>query len=160
MDNDTSFLNKKYSAEDLKVNDTQVEKLREYFNSKHPTDFPNEMEVIRHNRDEDYGWSLVFLEKTGKAYGCIYKYSDDRLTGYIDEISVESKYRKQGLGNRMLKLLENELKNSGVCFVHLLVENDSWMHDWYKRYGYVDFKEHEKEKTYHWMRKVLTINSI
>jgi ribosomal protein S18 acetylase RimI-like enzyme len=54
---------------------------------------------------------------------------------HIDILWVDSKYRKQGLGSKLLQAAESEAKKRGCHSVH--VDTMSWQApDFYKKHGY------------------------
>ena len=46
--------------------------------------------------------------------------SDGASDAYIQDVVVDSAYRKQGIGGRLVRLLLDELKNSGVSWIGLI----------------------------------------
>ena len=52
----------------------------------------------------------------------------------------------------MLETIGKDL-NASNCY--LWTKKEGWLHEWYKRCGYSDFKEHE-QKEFVWMLKNLS----
>jgi N-acetylglutamate synthase-like GNAT family acetyltransferase len=104
---------------------------------------------------ESWGMSIIVMETEGNAYGRLYQYNDDTTTIYFEGISVSRDCRKQGIGSKVLGKLEEISENLGATTLYLWVEKDTWMNKWYQRCGYIDFKQHEQEETYIWMKKLL-----
>ena len=46
--------------------------------------------------------------------------SDGASDAYIQDVVVDSAYRKRGIGGRLVRLLLDELKNSGVSWIGLI----------------------------------------
>lgn len=110
---------------------------------------------ITHYKTSDWGNSILLMENTGKAFVRMYWYNDDKTTVYIDCLSVDDKFRKHGIGTRLLIMCEqmgHGLDAQNSC---LSVNKNSWMHDWYQRKGYFDYKECDDENNTIWMRKSL-----
>jgi len=110
---------------------------------------------ISHILSETWGNAILIMEKEGKAFGRIYWYHDDNPTVYLDNLSVEYKFRKQGLGTKLQKIREN----IGICLGAntscLWVKKDVWMYEWYKRREYIDFQNYSDEENAIWMKKSL-----
>lgn len=100
-------------------------------------------EFISHISYTDWGWTLIVMEKRGMAMARTYMIDDDENL-YFDWLSVDVSARNTGLGTKLLMShikAANELKLNSA----LWVVSDSWMHNWYKRVGYVDGDEYEEE---------------
>lgn len=113
------------------------------------------MEIIRHNKVEDWGMSIFIMGNYGAAMGNIYWYNDDHTTAYISSLSVEPQVRGRGIGNELLKALEIVAVMSGYTKVCLWVDMWSWMHGWYLRHGYCYLEVHESGSGHIWMIKSL-----
>jgi len=112
-------------------------------------------QFISHSTKEDWGESILIMEKEGKAFGRIYWYNDDDTTVYLDWLSVDKDARKGGLGTILQKIREDIGKELGAKFACLWVKKDSWMHDWYERRGYKDYMNYKEDKNYIWMQKTI-----
>jgi len=110
---------------------------------------------ISHYTDESWGSSILIMEKDGKAFGRIYWYSDDSTTIYLNWLSVNVESRRQRLGTDLQEIRENIGRKLGAECSCLSVEKDSWMHEWYKRRGYVDLNDDEDNENFTWMKKSL-----
>jgi len=91
--------------------------------------------------------SFVSLdEKTfiGCASGLAYK-NGDQYSGwfFLTDIFVEKAYRSKGLGTRLLKSIEEEVKAVGVKYIWLWTSGDQAL-KFYKRHQYSIFAEMEK----------------
>lgn len=115
----------------------------------------NDRYIFHHNR-ANWGFSLLIMEKHGKAFARLYQYDDEDDTVYLDWLSVDPEARKQGIGTELQVLRENIGRKLGATMACLWVEKDSWMHHWYKRRAYKDWKDYENEENAVWMRKILT----
>lgn len=115
----------------------------------------NSHKFIFHCVRETWGWEVYVMEKKGKAFGRVYGYNDDKTTAYLAGLSVEESSRKQGLGTETQKVREAIAGRGGIKTLCLWVEKGTWMHEWYKRRGYQDWKDHEEQENNVWMRKEL-----
>ena len=116
---------------------------------------------ISHFKTEYWGSSILIMEKRGKAFMHVYWYNDDNTTIYLESLSVLSKFRNQGIGAEMLSIAEIigvKLRATTVCLWVLWVREDTWVHDWYIRIGYKDWKDHETEINAVWMKKAIVSN--
>jgi len=112
-------------------------------------------QFIKHFRNDDWGDSVLIMEIDGKAFARVYWFRDDNESIYLDMLSVCESQRKQGLGTKLQELRESIGVEMGANSAYLWVKKDSWMYNWYRRRGYEDCKDHEKEDGFIWMRKML-----
>lgn len=99
---------------------------------------------ICHVNNSDWGSSVLVMERKGKAFARTYWYNDDAGTIYFDWLSVDENERKNGIATELLNAhIEVAKKFKVESFLN--VQKDSWMHEWYKRKGYEDYKDNEKD---------------
>ena len=91
----------------------------------------------------------------GVAGACIYRYFDDSSMVYLSNLVVYPQFRNKGIGEKLQVEREQIGQDIGAEYACLWVKEETWMHEWYKRRGYSDFKDHE-EKGFVWMTKPLT----
>lgn len=106
---------------------------------------------IIHNLSTKSVNHIYIIEKCGKSLCRIYWFSDNNDNIYIDNLSVENKYRNKGLASELLDLfimISEELKIDS----YLWVEKDTWMIDWYEKKGYVYHGEYKEENAI-WMKR-------
>lgn len=113
---------------------------------------------ISHFKVESWGYSVLIMEKRGRAFGRLYWYNDDSTTVYLEGLSVNQEIRRLGIGRELQEIRENIGIGFGATTSCLLVKKDSWMHDWYNRRGYENFQTNENEENSIWMKKSLTNN--
>ena len=113
---------------------------------------------ISHCRSEYWGSSILIMEKNGKAFGRIYWYYDDNTTVYLDWLSVDEKARRKGIGTNLQEIREEIGVRLGANTSCLWVRKNTWMHDWYKRRGYENWKDYNEEENAVWMRKSIVSN--
>lgn len=102
-------------------------------------------------------WGIVYIYRGDNYMFNLYVYNDDMKTMYLSSVRVNPTARKRGIGNDILVTAENEAKKYGADNILLVVSKSSWVHDWYKRHGFVDFKI-DKYKDYIWMQKQINQN--
>jgi GNAT superfamily N-acetyltransferase len=113
------------------------------------------MKFTSHCKAEPWGYSILLMEKRGKAFGRIYWYNDDTTTVYLDGLSVDAEFRRKGIGTELQEIREGIGRNLGATISCLWVRKNTWMHDWYKRRGYADCGNNENEENAVWMHKSL-----
>jgi len=97
--------------------------------------------------------NLSVFEKYGKSFAKIYWYHDDQLSLYITDLYSTDLHK--GFGTEILSLCENIGRELGMENSYLWVDKNTWMHDWYKRIGYVDLKDYKDRENFIWMQKPL-----
>lgn len=100
------------------------------------------LDSIRTLREYCTNYSRIWLEI----------YEDDPSTCILTHLLVDEDYRKKGYGTKALEQAEMIAKDLGCNVVQLMVETDSWIHDWYLRQGYEFLKD---DTTYTWLCKKL-----
>lgn len=99
-------------------------------------------------------WGDIISITNDNASACLYWYHDDPTTIYLANLNVDSEVRNKGVGTKLQEICEEIGMLLGAKYACLWVEKNAWMHEWYKRRGYTDYKDHEKEN-YIWMNKTL-----
>ena len=101
----------------------------------------------------DWGISMLYMEESGKAFARTYWYFDDKSTIYFDWLNVIETARGNGIATELLSIhikTADGLKAESC----LSVKKGTWMHEWYKRKGYKDFKDNETESNTIWMNRL------
>jgi len=106
---------------------------------------------IFHISENDLVGSILVMEKNGKAFARTYWFSDDNSTIYFDWLSVDKSERGNGIATLLLNSHIEVAKELNVTTM-LWVKKETWMYEWYKRKGYVDYKDYEKESNAIWMK--------
>ena len=108
------------------------------------------------SRNDNGNIADIIKEKlNGTASGYAYRYDDDFSTVYLAGLHVDEKERRKGVGTKLLQVLENVGIGLGACVLSLWVKKDSWVHEWYKRNGYNDFKSYNGDENFVWMKKLI-----
>lgn len=110
---------------------------------------------ILHHSVSNWGTSILLMEVTGAAFARIYWYNDEQNIAYLDMLSVSEGMRKQGIATKLQELREKLAINSGAKFVYLWVDKTTWMYDWYKRRGYINYRNKSTKENTIWMKKSL-----
>lgn len=111
----------------------------------------------------------VKMEKTDfgcvRYYNCgqgrfaLYWYDDDKTRLYLANVDIWKGFRGRGLGNELLgKALEEARglsKRLGFRELFLNCGKSSFAHGWYEKFGFEDFKAHERDPGRVWMVKTL-----
>ena len=112
------------------------------------------MEFIKHySKLEDCNF-IEFMESTGIAYARAYTFDDDKITFYLDRLSVNIDYQLKGIGTKLQIIREQIAKENGYKYVKLWVKKGTWMRAWYKRRGYM-YDSPYKEQNAVWLRKLI-----
>lgn len=111
---------------------------------------------ISHCTNAEWGFSILIMERDGKAFGRLYQYNDDRTVVYFDWLSVDAEFQGQRIGTELLEMHEKIGVYLGAATSCLWVHKDTWMHEWYKRRNYEDWQDNENEVNAIWMKKTLT----
>ena len=112
------------------------------------------MKLIKHYSKEGNCNFIGFMESTGVAYARAYTFDDDKMTFYLDNLSVNLDFRNNGLGTMLQEKREQIAKEKGYKYTMLWVKKGTWMRKWYKRRGYKYYKPYKKENGV-WLRKTL-----
>lgn len=110
------------------------------------------MRVIK-TSDEINGLTINIIEINGNSSSSIYLYYDDWSTCYLANLLVDMNHRNKGIGLKMIETQEKVAKLCKIKNLTLMVEKDSWIHDWYERLGYTDVKTDQNNI---WMTKSIT----
>jgi len=109
---------------------------------------------IGHYSSSEIHDSIVIMEKNGYDFGRIYWFHDDNTIIYLYQLNVNEKSKRQGIGTELQQLREKMGLCLGAKISCLWVKKGSWMHDWYKRRGYIDWKNNDTEENAIWMKKI------
>ena len=83
----------------------------------------------------------------------IYRYDDDKKTIYLSNVFVDEEHRREGFGNSILNVADKIAKKMNADSICLKVKRESFVHEWYKRYGYSDLCVDDEDKEFMWMVK-------
>jgi GNAT superfamily N-acetyltransferase len=89
--------------------------------------------------------------KTIGSYS-IYSYIDAPNVCYLANLIVDESHRNKGIAKQILTPLESFCLKFGYPEIRLLADKNSWVHEWYKRLGFLDYMD-DKEDGLIWMVK-------
>ena len=118
--------------------------------TKHICDDCKHARWVETHQNKD--WEIVVMERKGVAFCRIAWDDDDPDTVYIDSLSVDKDMRQRGIARHILTMLETVGCLLGAKQCRLSVIVNSWIYDWYKRRGYVDYSDHDDNR-FIWMQK-------
>lgn len=70
----------------------------------------------------------------------------DTRIGWLHDVVVNPSVRRKGYGNMLLEIAKEQARKQGCLYLHLWVELDSWMEEWYKRHGFEQYGISLKDK--------------
>jgi ribosomal protein S18 acetylase RimI-like enzyme len=105
------------------------------------------------NPDFGVAW-LIYVEDEPAGYVILtlgFSFEYGGRDGFIDELYIEEKYRRQGLGRRAMEFVEERARELGVNAIHLEVDhgNEAAI-ELYRRTGYSDNRRYLMTK---WVRR-------
>lgn len=108
---------------------------------------------------EDVGYKAIKDGQViGVVWGRIFKLPNTGY-GFVDEetpeitVAVNPEFRRQGIGARLMKAIEDEYKSIGIKAISLSVDNRNDAKKLYEKLDYVELRSEENAMT---MRKSLT----
>lgn len=107
---------------------------------------------IAHCNTTIWGGEISVMERKGVDFCRIAWDDDDPDTVYIDSLSVNKDMRQRGIARHILTMLETVGCRLGAKQCRLSVIVNSWIYDWYKRRGYIDYSDHD-DSHFIWMQK-------
>jgi hypothetical protein len=99
--------------------------------------------------------SIYIIEEHGISICKMSWYNDNSNIIYLDLLSVNSDSRNKGIATDLQRISEYIGHYLGANTSCLTVEKQTWMHDWYKRIGYVDWKDNENDSDWILMKKYI-----
>lgn len=124
----------------------------------------NTIEELLNNLPEEYishyspsveSTTIFIMRKDGKAVCKLSWWDNDLTTIYLDWLSIDNSIKRQGIGTYLQELREDIGRKLGATTAFLQVRKDTWMRDWYKRRGYVDYIDSATDSKFIWMKKEL-----
>lgn len=125
------------------------------YKTLHKIEFPFWNKFIIHITENEWGGSILVMEKRGVAFCRTYWFNDEDDSIYFDWLDVDKLVRKCGLGTIMLDMHLKIAEDLGIKKSILWVKKNTWVCDWYKRRGYEYLKDYEKEENAIWLQKIL-----
>ena len=107
--------------------------------------------ILHLNKSEE-GGAIMIMEKNGAAFARTYWFNDTTHEITFDFLSVEKKQRKKGIATELIQGHIQTAKELGLQST-LWVNKETWMYNWYKRLGYVEYSSYEDIENAVWMKK-------
>ena len=101
----------------------------------------------------DFGTTILYTGKYSSF--AMYIYDDDVETIYLSNVYVDPIARGKNLGNKILKLADQDAKKYGANTIFLNVLKDSWVRNWYERHGFSYYDDNEEDDRDIWMIKYI-----
>lgn len=81
--------------------------------------------------------SVIVAEIDGKVVGCIYAQTQEGWQSFLWRLAVLKKYRKRGVGTKLLKNAERFIAKKGSGNICMIVDSKRpELHSYYKKLGY------------------------
>ncbi|WP_019507347.1 N-acetyltransferase [Pleurocapsa sp. PCC 7319] len=151
----------KSDKDNIIFNDTNSEERREFINNKlfefNQAQSEKVVECDRLKTDPPTFIEIYAEIKPQKLVGGLVSYIDWARWLYIDRIWVDANYRKQGIGQYLIKFVEQKAINKGIKRVRLCTFDFQAL-PFYKKLGYKVYGELEdfpEGHTLYYLKKVL-----
>jgi len=104
-------------------------------NPKHPSFYTADWAKSDFERGEEY----FIAQQNGEPMGCVaYESADDSLS-YLNRLSVLTKYRRRGVGEKLVKKVIEYSKKNGKDTVSIgIIANFTELKNWYVKLGFVE----------------------
>ena len=104
-------------------------------NPKHPSFYTADWAKSDFERGEEYFVAL----KNGQAMGCVAYASPEETLSYLNRLSVLPKYRRRGVGAKLVKKVIDYSKQKGKKSVSIgIIAKYSELKDWYIKLDFVE----------------------
>lgn len=100
--------------------------------------------MIVHENTWRWGKSDTLVLAEGRAFCTVSIETDEPSVAFLSHVSVYEPYRRQGLGNMLLRAAEEYARKRGAREICLWADPDEWPIEWYKRKGYVIYRNGKK----------------
>ena len=86
--------------------------------------------------------AIIVTAKDGdKIVGAVRAISDMSRHSMVVDLIVDEKYRRQGIGTRLMEIIVEELKNKTERSIGLVTDPKlPWLEDFYKRIGFAELE--------------------
>lgn len=103
------------------------------------------MKLITHKNTWWWGTSYTIITDNGKATIELAITTDRPDCGYIRSLMVHKSVRREGIGNALLMFVEDKARKLRLEQVYLTCRKNTFLVDWYQRYGYTIYDENVEE---------------
>lgn len=84
-------------------------------------------------------------------------FEDSPRNMWVEELYVNKSFRNKGFAKHIMNSIPSIAKCFQCTFLTLFVKKDTWIHNWYKHLGYIDYATCDSDKTY--MKCIKIINN-
>ena len=99
------------------------------------------MELLINKNETDGDIQLSIMNKYGSAFCMLNYYENEKHAMFFSNFCINKESRGCGLGSIMINEVMKYAKGLGCEYLYLdVIVSDKWIYDWYKRLGFVEFK--------------------
>lgn len=101
---------------------------------------------IENTNKSDGNVISYIMEANGISFCMLSYYEREKHIMNLSNLNVCDKFRKKGYGNEILKFAIECAKSIGCEYLYIYtIDKDSWVTKWYKRKGFIAYKEENNE---------------
>ena len=104
----------------------------------------------------DFGTVWYYDAEDGSFRFAVYQYDDDPDSLYFSNLFVKEENRGNGIGNVILKHIDDIAKEKDAARIILRVKKESFVQKWYERNGYTYIEDDQEEPGFVWMKKQIS----
>ena len=102
--------------------------------------------IINTDNSKDNITSVYIMEERGKSFCMLSYYEREKHIMSFSNLDVSNNFRNMGYGDDLLNFAIEYAKNHGCEYLYLFtIDKDSWITKWYKRHGFIAYKEENTE---------------
>lgn len=83
---------------------------------------------------------IIIFYRKDVGYVRIRQYKDMLNSINIEELFINNMFRKSGIGSLFMGYIIDFCHLNNITIVDLTVKIDSWMKEWYKRWGFYEYE--------------------
>jgi len=93
--------------------------------------------------------SEYIMEKSGIAFAMLTYYKNEKHIMVLSNVNISESFQKKGHGNELLESVILHARTLGCEYLYLnTIDSKSWITAWYKRRGFVPYREDENGECY------------
>lgn len=104
----------------------------------------------------DFGTVWYYDAEDGSFRFAVYQYDDDPDSLYFSNLFVKEENRGNGIGNVILKHIDDIANEKNATRIILRVKKESFVQKWYERNGYTYIEDDQEEPGFVWMEKQIS----
>lgn len=103
------------------------------------------MYIINEHTSEE-NTLMYIMEEHGISFCMLSFYEKEKHLMCLSNLNVAENYREEGRGNDILGFAIKRAKSRGCEYLYLYTtDKNSWITEWYKRIGFVEYKCEDEE---------------